>query len=110
MRILARTNSLDAAQANGVIGESVNVSGMRQASVQVGGTFVGEVTVEASQCGDVWFEFFGRNVGDSSHALAKKVTAPTLLAYENLCGIQFMRVKVTAYTSGEIDACIAGIG
>jgi hypothetical protein len=47
MRILARTNSLDAAQANGVTGESVNVSGMRQASVQVGGTFVGEITVEA---------------------------------------------------------------
>lgn len=110
MRILQRTNTLTAAAANGVVGATVNVAGMRQASVQIAGTFVGEVTVEASQCGDVWFEFFGKDVGDSNHDLAKKVTAPTLLAYENLCGIQFMRAKVTAYTSGEINACIAGIG
>ena len=110
MRILERTSTLTAAAANGVVGATVNVSGMRQASCQVSGTFVGEVTVEASQCGDVWFEIFGRDIGDSNHSLAKKVTSPTMLAFENLCGIQFMRAKTTAFTSGAINACIAGIG
>lgn len=110
MRILERTTTLNAAAANGVVGTAVNVSGMRQASCQVSGTFVGEVTVEASQCGEVYFEIFGRDVGSNNHPFAKKVTAPTLLAFENLCGIQFMRAKTTEYTSGAINACIAGIG
>jgi hypothetical protein len=110
MRILARTPSLTDAAANGVVGASVNVAGLRQASMQVGGTFVGEVTIEASQCGDVWFEIYARNLSDSSHALDKKITAPGLLALENLSGLQFVRAKTTAYTSGAINACFAGIG
>ena len=110
MRILARTTSLTAAAANGVVGASVNVAGLRQASMQVSGTFVGEVTIEASQCGDVWFEIYGRNLSDASHALDKKITAPGLLAIENLSGLQFVRAKTTAYTSGAINACFAGIG
>lgn len=110
MRILERTSSLTDVQADAVTGTAVNVSGMRQASVQVSGTFVAEVTIEASQCGTVWFEFYGRDVGDSNHALAKKITSPTMLMFENLGGIQFMRAKTTDYTSGAVNACIAGIG
>ena len=109
-RILERTSSLTDAQANGVIGTAVKVAGMKQAGAQVSGTFVGEITIEASQCGTVWFEMFGRNVGDSNHSLAKKVTAPTMLVFEHLGGIQFLRAKTTAYTSGGINVCIAGVG
>jgi hypothetical protein len=109
-RILERTNSLMNAEANGVVGTSVNVSGMRQASMQVGGTFVGEVTIEASQCGDVFFEIYGKDYSSNSHAIAKKITAPGLIVIENLCGIQFLRAKTTAYTSGAIMACFAAIG
>lgn len=110
MRILKKTPTLTAAQANGVVGATVSTAGMRQACVEVHGTFVGEVTMEASACGTVWFEIFMRNTGDSNHAFAKKVTAPTLLTMENLAGIQCLRAKVSAYTSGEINASIAGIG
>jgi hypothetical protein len=110
MRILKKTPSLVAAAANGVVGATVSTAGFRQACMEVHGTFVGEVTVEASACGTVWFEVFMRNAGDSNHAYAKKVTAPTLLMMENLCGVQCLRAKVTSYSSGEIFASIAGIG
>ena len=110
MRVLERTNSLMNAEANDVVGATINVSGMRQASMQVGGTFVGEVTIEASQCGDVWFEIYGRDYSDNSHAIAKKIDAPGLIVIENLCGIQFLRAKTTAYTSGAIMACFAAVG
>jgi len=110
MRILERTNSLMNAEANGVVGAAVNVAGMRQASMQVGGTFVAEVTVEASQCGTVWFEVYGRELSDSSLRIAKKIDAPGMIAFENLCGIQFLRAKTTAYTSGAVMACFAAIG
>jgi predicted nucleotidyltransferase len=110
MRVLERTNSLMNAEANDVVGATINVSGMRQASMQVSGTFVGEVTVEASQCGDVWFEIYGRDYSDNSHAIAKKIDAPGLIVIENLCGIQFLRAKTTAYTSGAIMACFAAVG
>jgi hypothetical protein len=109
VRILARTPSLTAAEATGP-GAPVNCAGMRQASMAVGGTFVGEVTIEASLCGDVWFEVFGRNYGDSGLAIAKKISAPGLIVLENLAGIQFLRANCNAYTSGAINACFAGIG
>lgn len=110
MRILEKTRTLTAAAANGVVGTAVSTAGMRQACAEVRGTFVGEITMEASLCGSVWFEVHLRNVGDSNHAFAKKVTAPALLAMENLSGIQFLRAKVSSYTSGEINVSIAGIG
>lgn len=110
MRILERTSSLTDAAANGVIGTAIKVAGMRQASMQVSGTFTGEVTLEASQCGTVWFEIYARDYSDANHAFAKKITAPGLLALDNLAGLQYLRAKTTAYTSGAINACIAGIG
>lgn len=109
-RILERTSSLDGAQANGVVGTAVNVAGCYAASMQVGGTFVAEVTAEASQCGDVWFEIYGRDVGDANHSLDKKITAPGMIVFEHLAGIQFLRAKTTAYTSGAVNACFAGVG
>lgn len=109
-RILERTSSLSAAAANDVIGTAVNVAGCLSASMQVGGTFVAEVTAEASQCGNVWFEIYGHDVSDANHALDKKITAPGMIVFEHLAGIQFLRAKTTAYTSGAVDACFAGVG
>lgn len=109
-RILERTSSLTNAQANGLVGASVNVAGCTQASMQIGGTFTAEVTAEASQCGDVWFEIYGHDVSDASHDLAKKLTAPGLILFKELGGIQFLRAKTTAYTSGAVSACFAGVG
>ena len=110
MRILKKTPTLTAAAANGVVGATVSTAGMRQACMEIHGTFVGEVTVEASACGTIWFEVYMRDTGDANHAFAKKVTAPALLVMENMSGIQCLRAKVSAYTSGEINASIAGIG
>lgn len=110
MRILERTSSLTGAAANGVVGASIRVAGCRQASMQISGEFTGEVTAEASQCGDVWFEIYGHDISDAQHGYAKKLTAPGLIAFKDLAGIQYMRAKVTAYTDGAINACFAGIG
>jgi hypothetical protein len=109
-RILERTNSLMNAEANDVVGATVNVAGCTQASMQISGTFTAEVTAEASQCGSVWFEMFGHDISDSSHDLAKKLTAPGLILFKELGGIQFMRAKTTAYTDGAVNACFAGVG
>lgn len=109
-RILERTSSLTAAAANGVVGTAVNVAGCTAASMQVSGTFVADVTVEASQCGTVWFEIYGRDVSDSNHSLEKKIDAPGIITFENLAGIQFLRAKTTAFTSGAVNACFAGVG
>lgn len=108
MRTLGTAITLDAAAATAT-GTAINVSAFNHASVQVSGTFVADVTLKASIDGVTWFDVYGYNLGDASHGLAKKVTAPAIIQFRELAGVQFVRADVTAYTSGTVTAVVNAV-
>ena len=108
MRTTGNQRSLSAAGALAT-GTPINVSGYNHASVQVAGTFVGQVTFQASLDGVTWYEAVGHDLGDTNHALAKKVTAPKIIQFRELAGVQFLRADVTTYTSGAITAIVNAV-
>lgn len=109
MRILETTSTLAAKAADGA-GVAVNVAGFQCCVIQVTGTFVADVEFKASVDGVTFFDIYGHNVGDSNHSYAKKVTAPKLIQFRDLGGIQFMRADVANRASGAVTAIVAGIG
>lgn len=109
MRILPATNTLTAKAANGA-GTPVNVAGFQCCAIQVTGTFTADVEFKASIDGVTFFDIYGHNVGDSNHAYAKKVTAPKLITFRDLGGIQFLRADVANRSDGSVTAIVAGIG
>lgn len=108
MRTLGNAHTLSAAAAL-TTGTPINIAAFNHASVQVSGTFVGEVTFLASLDGVTWYEAVGHDLGDANHALAKKVTAPKIIQFRELAGVQFLRVDVTVYTSGAITATVNAV-
>lgn len=108
MRTLGNVESLTAKGATGE-GTPVNVAAFNHASVQVSGTFVGEVTFQASLDGVTWYEAVGHDLSNTNHALAKKVTAPKIIQFRELAGVQFLRADVTTYTSGAITAIVNAV-
>lgn len=109
MRILETTNTLTAKETNGA-GTAVNVAGFQCCAIQVTGTFSADVDFKASIDGVTFFDIYGHDVGDANHDLAKKVTAPALLQFRDLGGIQFLRADVANRSSGSVTAIVAGIG
>jgi hypothetical protein len=108
MRTLGNVTTLAAADATAT-GTVVNVSGYNHAAFQVTGTFVADVTFKASLDGVTWVDAYGHNLGDAGHALVKKVTAPGIVQFRELGGVQFLRADVTAYTSGEVTALVNAV-
>lgn len=108
MRTLGNVTTLAAAAATAT-GTAVNVAAFNHASVQVAGTFAGEVTFKASLDGVTWFDAYGHDLGDTNHALAKKVTAAAIVQFRELAGVQFLRADVTSYTSGTITAIVNAV-
>lgn len=108
MRTLGNTPTLSAAEALAT-GATVNVASFNQAAIQVSGTFSGEVTFYASLDGVTWYEALGHDLSDANHALTKKVTAPKLIQFRELAGVQFIRADVTTYTSGSITAIVNAV-
>ena len=108
MRTLGNVNSLTAKAATGE-GTPVNVAAFNHASVQVTGTFSATVAIKASLDGVTWFDIYGHDVGDANHGLEKTVTAPSILQFRELAGIQFLRADVTIYSSGAVTAIINAV-
>lgn len=109
MRIFPRTASLTAAGAN-TTGTPVNVAGLVAAACQVTGTFTADVNFKASVDGVTYFDIYGHDVGDATHGLEKKVTAPAIVQFRDLAGIQFLRADVANWSNGEVTAAFAGVG
>lgn len=109
MRILETTHTLTAKAANGA-GTPVTIAGYQCCAIQVTGTFTADVEFKASIDGVTFFEIFGHDIGDSNHGYAKKVTAPKLITFRDLGGIQFLRADVANRSSGSVTAIVAGIG
>jgi len=109
MRVFSGVKTLDAKAANGE-GTPVNVAGVESTAVAVTGTFTADCTFHVSHDGVTWYEAYGHDIGDSNHGFAKKVTAPKMIQFRDLGGIQFMRCDVANYSSGAVTAVIAGLG
>lgn len=109
MRIFSSKPTLSAAAAN-VTGTAVVVAGMQSTAIAVTGTFVADVEFYVSADGVTWYEAYGHDIGDANHAYAKKVTAPKMIQFRDLGGIQFMRCNVANYVSGAVTASLVGIG
>lgn len=69
-------------------------------AAQVSGTFVGTVTWEATIDGTNWIAIAARTMADQS-TYATTATAPGLFAIP-CAGLQAVRARVSAYTSGSI--------
>lgn len=109
MRIFEKQTSLSAKAAAGE-GVPVNVAGFRDATMAIRGTFVADIIFKASLDGITWYDIVGRDVSDANHSFAKKITAPKLIQFRDIGGIQFLRADVDAYTSGAVTAEVTGDG
>ena len=109
MRIFDKVATLSAKAANGE-GTPVNVGGMEATAIAVRGTFNADVIFKVSADGVTWYDAYGHDIGSSTHALAKKVTAAAMIQFRDLGGIQFMRCDVENYSSGAVSAELVGVG
>jgi hypothetical protein len=90
----------DAAKATGN-GVSIGVSGFGVVSIQVSGTFVGTVTFEGTVDNESWFVVQAKNKGTATTG----TTATAAGIYDiDVTGLQFVRARISAYTSGTITA------
>jgi hypothetical protein len=109
MRIFGKIATLSAKAANGE-GTPVNVGGMESSAIAVRGTFTADVEFKVSADGVTWYEAYGHDIGDANHGFEKKVTAPAMIQFRDLGGIQFIRADVANYSSGAVTAEIVGVG
>lgn len=96
-RLVSRTPSLTGS-ITALNGAVVAVAGTeyKRCSIQVAGTFVGTLTVQASNDGVNWVTLGGKAAADGS--AASTLTAPGLLYLDNYAAN--VRVTATAWTSG----------
>lgn len=76
------------------VSETLLVAEYTSKTVTINGTFVGTAQVEGSVDGTTW------------HLVGANTTAPTVR--ETTAAFRYMRINVTAYTSGEIVALFSG--
>lgn len=88
-------------------GNTFDVSGLVNVSLQIFGTFVGTVTFEASNDGGTTWATVG--FLNSSNTNATTASAAGIFTSYNT-GYLLLRVRVSAYTSGTITVIAAGSG
>lgn len=94
------------ATGNGTI---YSLTGNDSAVFQVTGTFVGTVTWEATVDGTNWGGVAVADLASTTRARALTSTAPGLFLLDSVGGIQSVRARVSAWTSGAITVT-AGVG
>jgi hypothetical protein len=82
---------------------SVACDPYRSICIQITGTFVGTVTFQASNDNTNWFGLVGKLSSDGSGTLGATATA-TGIFIASLVGYQYVRARLTAYTSGTATA------
>lgn len=87
-------------------GTAFDVAGLALVTVQVTGTFVGTVTFEGTIDGSNWIAILARSVVDG--ATATTATAPGIYQLP-VAGLEQVRARVSAYTSGSITAIGRGV-
>lgn len=79
---------------------SIDASGFKAILLQLIGTWVGTVTFQGSNDNTTWYSVSALNINSTGHAATS--TAVGLFLVPVNC--KYMRARVTAYTSGTVDA------
>lgn len=87
-------------------GTALDCGGLSVVGVQISGTFSGTVTFEGSMDGTTWAAVLSRKVVDGTSVTT--ATAPGLYQAP-VAGLTQFRVRVSAYTSGNITAKGLGV-
>lgn len=98
----ADTTVLQAAAVATGNGTALVVGGRQHAVFQVTGTFVGTVTWEATVDGTNWGGVAVADLASTTRARALTSTAPGLFLLDTVRGLQSVRARVSAWTSGTI--------
>lgn len=98
----AGTTTLQAAAVAIGAGTSLDMEGGAGATFQVAGTFVGTVTWEATIDGTNWIGVAVADLASTTRARTLTTTAPGLLLLDGVRGVQLVRARVSAWTSGTI--------
>lgn len=83
-------------------GTALDVAGFSQVVLQVSGTFSGTITWEATVDGTNWIAVALADLNSTTRARATTATAVGLYLLDTIAGLQKVRARVSAYTSGNI--------
>jgi hypothetical protein len=98
----ADTTVLQAAAAATGNGTVFPMGGRQSAVFQVTGTFVGTVTWEGTVDGTNWGGVAVADLASTTRARALTTTAPAIVLLDGAGGLQSVRARVSAWTSGTI--------
>jgi hypothetical protein len=93
----------DAAVAIGD-GAELLVAGRSNVVIQVFGTFVGTITWEATMDGATWAGAALADLASATRARALTTTVAGLFMLDEVGGLQKVRARISAYTSGTVNA------
>lgn len=91
----------DAATATGN-GTVLDVAGFQSVVLQITGTFVGTITYECNIDGATWVGCAPFAIDSTTRARALTDTGPSLRVLDLVAGLQQLRARISAYTSGSI--------
>jgi hypothetical protein len=105
-----KNRTVGAIAANGAaVSHSLRALSPGQLAIQVTGTFVGTIEIEASLNGTNFAVFAVKDsVQTTATTLITSITAPKLLI-TNAYGLDTVRLRATAWTSGTADITIVNI-
>ena len=98
----ADTTALQTAAVATGNGVTMPMGGRGGAVFQVTGTFVGTITWEATVDGTNWGGVAVADLASTTRARALTTTAPGLFLLDGASGLQGVRARVSAWTSGTI--------
>ena len=102
LRSQSGAKKLQAAAAATGDGTALSVAGFSSVALQLSGTFVGTVTWEGTVDGANWIALAVADLNSTTRARATTATAPGLFLLDGVGGLQRLRARVSAYTSGNV--------
>lgn len=102
--LLSQTGATKLQNAAGATGDGTPLSaaGCSSVALQLTGTFVGTVTFEGTVNGADWVAVAVADLASTTRARATTATAPGLFLLDGVGGLQQVRARVSAWTSGTI--------
>ena len=85
-------------------GTEIELAGRSNLVVQVFGTFVATITWEATVDGATWAGVALADLASTTRARALTATVAGLFMLDKVGGLQRLRVRISAFTSGSVNA------
>lgn len=83
-------------------GVALDLSGLPSATLQIAGITTATVTFEATVNGTVWIGVALASLNSTTRARALTATADGLYLFDGAPGVQSLRARISAWTSGAI--------